>query len=125
MDNFSFGRKCEDIATKALLKKGYRIINRNVYSRYGELDIVCLQKDWLVFIEVKSKHIGSSWPISKSLNVRKKIKIHKTIQWWINKNNCFTKKWRFDFVGVTIYSQVKHTVNHIRFVNLPVLNKEY
>jgi putative endonuclease len=34
------GDKGEDIAESYLLKKGYEILDRNYYSRYGEIDII-------------------------------------------------------------------------------------
>lgn len=33
--------------------KGYEIIDRNYYCQYGEIDIVCKEKEYLVFVEVK------------------------------------------------------------------------
>lgn len=53
--NKETGNKGEDLATDYLLKKGYRIIERNFRTRFGEIDIICYDKKTLVFVEVKTK----------------------------------------------------------------------
>lgn len=53
------GRKAERQAARYLQRKGYRLIERNVRGvrgmGAGELDLIMLQKDTLVFIEVKRR----------------------------------------------------------------------
>jgi len=51
----SLGKLGEDIATRYLKRKGYKIIKRNYRKKWGELDIVAMAPDKvLVFIEVKT-----------------------------------------------------------------------
>ena len=49
------GRMGEDLATKFLKQKGYKIIKRNFRSKNNEIDIICQHQDVLVFIEVKTR----------------------------------------------------------------------
>ena len=49
------GKLGEDLACKYLLKKGYRILNRNWIYQKKELDIVALKDEYLVVVEVKSR----------------------------------------------------------------------
>jgi len=49
------GDRGEDIAAKYLQQQGYRIVQRNYRSRYGEVDIICAQQGILVFVEVKTR----------------------------------------------------------------------
>ncbi len=44
----------ETIAAVYLRKLGYRIVDRNVRTRRGEIDLVARHGDELVFVEVKS-----------------------------------------------------------------------
>ncbi len=48
------GNMAEDKACKFLLNAGYSIVERNFYSRFGEVDIIAMKDDVLHFIEVKS-----------------------------------------------------------------------
>ena len=50
------GKKGEDIALNYLTEKGYELVARNYrFSRYGELDLVMKDGNYLVFIEVRTK----------------------------------------------------------------------
>lgn len=48
------GNAAEDRAYKFLLENGFLIIERNFYSRFGEIDIIAIKDEVLHFIEVKS-----------------------------------------------------------------------
>jgi putative endonuclease len=45
----------KDIATNYLRKKNYTIIERNFRKGYGEIDIIVVHNDILVFVEVKTR----------------------------------------------------------------------
>ena len=49
------GKLGEEIAVSHLRKIGYQIIQRNFRIRGGEIDIIALDGDTLVFIEVKTR----------------------------------------------------------------------
>ena len=48
------GNLAEDKACEFLLNSGFLIIDRNFYSRFGEIDIIATKDEVLHFIEVKS-----------------------------------------------------------------------
>jgi putative endonuclease len=48
------GNQAEELAAKYLYENGYEIIERNFYSRFGEIDIIAYKDDTLHFVEVKS-----------------------------------------------------------------------
>ncbi len=49
------GKKGEDEACIFLEKKGYKVIERNFRGKNGEIDIIALEQNVLVFIEVKTR----------------------------------------------------------------------
>jgi Holliday junction resolvase-like predicted endonuclease len=51
----TFGKWGEEISARYLCKKGFRIKNRNFFTRYGELDIVAERAKILYFFEVKTR----------------------------------------------------------------------
>jgi len=55
IDKQSRGREGEKLAASYLKSQGYKIIEKNFKKRYGEIDIIALDKDILVFIEVKTR----------------------------------------------------------------------
>jgi len=53
--NYSKGRAGEEIAKKYLEEKGFVWIDSNYENKIGEIDLIMIDKDWLVFVEVKYK----------------------------------------------------------------------
>ena len=48
------GNIAEDRAVSYLIDQGFEIVDRNFYTRFGEIDIIALKSEVLHFIEVKS-----------------------------------------------------------------------
>jgi putative endonuclease len=55
----TIGRWGEEVAAQFLQEKGYEILQRNVYTPYGELDIVARCGEIIVFVEVKTRTSSS------------------------------------------------------------------
>ena len=53
--NQVLGKKGENYVAEALKKNGYRIVGRNVRTKFGELDLIAGNKLVLMFIEVKTR----------------------------------------------------------------------
>lgn len=47
------GQKAEEIALSYLLQQGLNCITRNFRCRFGEIDLIMKQQDYLVFVEVR------------------------------------------------------------------------
>ncbi|MCF6309330.1 MAG: YraN family protein [Sulfurimonas sp.] len=48
------GNLAEDKACEFLFENGFAVVERNFYSRFGEIDIIAIKDEVLHFIEVKS-----------------------------------------------------------------------
>lgn len=55
MDIHLLGKKGEQLAVRYLKKKGYKILEKDLRLRSGEVDIVAMDGVYLVFIEVKTR----------------------------------------------------------------------
>ncbi len=64
--NRQTGKLAEDVATDALIKKGYTILERNFSNKFGEIDIIARDKNILVFVEVKAK-IGEEFGLPEEM----------------------------------------------------------
>jgi putative endonuclease len=54
MHRSGIGRQGEDLAARFLEEKGMELLARNFRSRRGEIDLIALDGDTLVFAEVKT-----------------------------------------------------------------------
>ncbi len=95
------GIKGEDVATSFLRKKGYKIIERNFRARCGEIDIIALDKDTLVFIEVKARSSREFGYPLESITKWKMKSLIQTAQFYKLKNPCLPDSMRMDAVAIT------------------------
>ena len=92
------GNIAENKASAYLLKKGYEIVDRNVYSRFGELDIIAIKENVLHFVEVKS---GEDYERAiQNITPSKLSKLIKTTNVYMKKHS-FEGDYTFDAVIVT------------------------
>lgn len=73
------GKEAEEKASLYLQSLGYRILERNFHSKFGELDIVALKGDIIHFCEVKFSHHYDPLP---RITPSKMQKIIKTVQYY-------------------------------------------
>ena len=78
------GNRAEDKAAIFLEDNGYLVIERNFYSRFGEIDIIASKDDVLHFIEVKS---GEDYELAvQNITPTKLSRIIRTANVYIKKN---------------------------------------
>jgi putative endonuclease len=99
-NNKSFGEWGEDYAVLYLKRKGYKIINRNFSSRFGEIDIIATEGTTLVFVEVKSRYSNKFGEPVEAVTPTKLKKIIMTGYYYIQKNKLKAPKMRVDVVSI-------------------------
>jgi putative endonuclease len=115
--NLLLGKKGEDLACEYLKRHGYRIIGRNFKFHYGELDIIAVKDDILVFIEVKTR-IGKSFGLpEEAVTPRKLNEVVKTAQFFKSLHPELPESLRIDVVGIELdeNDNLKY-FNHIQSV---------
>lgn len=97
--NLLIGNLGESIAKDYLKKKGYQIIDQNYRTRYAEIDLIALQRQVLIFIEVRTK-IGERFGSPEETLTKKKInKITGNCLAYIYQNG-WKKDYRIDAICV-------------------------
>jgi putative endonuclease len=100
------GREAEELVATRLAESGWEIVERNARTRFGELDLVALDGDALVFVEVKAGREGSAFgPERPVLGVdrRKQQRVRRLAAAWMGERRDLPRYTgiRFDAVGVT------------------------
>lgn len=85
MNKRKVGSIWEDKAAKYLEEMGYKIICRNFYTYFGEVDIIARDGDTMAFIEVKYR-AGSQMGIpEEAVDIKKQKRIYKSAQYYMYK----------------------------------------
>jgi len=100
------GRAAEQLVAARLAESGWEIVERNARTRFGELDLVALDRGVLVFVEVKAGREGSAFgPERPVLGVdhRKQRRVRRLATAWVSERRDLPhyEEIRFDAVGVT------------------------
>jgi len=99
----------EDVAISYLIKNKYKIIQRNYACSMGEIDIIALDKNILVFIEVKARTNEVFGLPCEAVTKSKQRHIAKTAQYFIKKNDVYSLPIRFDVIEI-----LGQKINHIK-----------
>lgn len=91
----------EDLAASYLLNKGYKIIHRNFRSRLGEIDLIAIDKDTLVFVEVKSRWSEEYGDPKEAVTPKKIRSIIKTSEYFKLLNPETPDLMRIDVVAIS------------------------
>jgi putative endonuclease len=99
----SLGRLGEQLAADHFERLGWQIVERNYRTRLGELDLVAVDGDTLVFAEIKTCRLGKGQPWD-NLHGRKQGQVRKVAGLWFNERHGapFFEAIRFDAIGVLI-----------------------
>jgi putative endonuclease len=109
----ALGRRGEDLAAQHLARLGYEALERNVRTRYGEIDLVASDGHAIVFVEVKTRRApvdGRPRPEDAPLTwlrPRQRIRLRRLASIWLadeNRARPRVQTIRFDAVGVILDS---------------------
>ncbi|MCQ2055187.1 MAG: YraN family protein [Fibrobacter sp.] len=109
------GNFIETHAAAYLTRKGYQVLDRNYAFRGGELDIVAMDNDTMVFVEVKSVWKNGTGNPAARVNATKQMKIWKTAYHYLySKVHNLDQKSRFDVLAVKVY---EHPLQFVHYEN--------
>ena len=113
------GAAGEQAAAELLRRLGFEIVERNFRTRFGELDIVAVDHDSLVFCEVRSRvgRDGIRWAL-ESIGPSKRAQLRKMAGEWFRLGTAerpHTRGTRFDAVAVAIAANGRVlAIEHVR-----------
>ncbi len=105
------GKKGEQIAIEHLLKKGYKIIEKNYRYLKAEVDIIALKKDVLVAIEVKTRTSDYFGNPQDFINPKKIKLLVSAIDYYVI-NKCLDVEVRFDIIAI-ISNKKETKIEHL------------
>lgn len=107
------GKNFEEIAINYLIQNGYEIIGKNIYTPYGEIDIIFFDNDFVVFAEVKGTFYDK-FKAYENINEKKRLKILRSGLYYLKNNKLNFYNFRIDAIVITMegnYFNVHHLTN--------------
>jgi putative endonuclease len=95
------GKEGEDRAALFLVKKGYRILERNYSTKSGEIDLIALHDGYVVFVEVKTRTNAAYGAPELAVTPRKQLRMVKAALGYIKYKKLHQVPCRFDVVAIT------------------------
>lgn len=112
-------QKGEKIARDYLLKKGYKIIDRNFRKGYGEIDIIAIKNNILVFVEVKTRTTNQFGTPLEQISYFKLKSLVKTAEFYRILNPKLPESMRIDAISVMLdnFGEVSN-IEHIENISM-------
>lgn len=97
----TLGRRAENAALGYLLDQGLRPVARNFRRRGGEIDIIMLDGDALVFVEVRYRRSAAFAAPGLTVDARKQRKLIRTAALFASaRRDLATREMRFDVIAI-------------------------
>ncbi len=100
--NIFIGRTGEKIAEAFLGNLRFKIMERNLRTPFGEIDLICLDKNILVFIEVKTRVSKSFGSPLLSIREFKKKTIIKNAMYYLKRFRLIDTGVRIDIISINL-----------------------
>ncbi|AOW94478.1 YraN family protein [Rhodococcus sp. WMMA185] len=102
------------MAARYLTEAGMEIIDRNWRSRYGEVDLIAVEGDWLVFIEVKTRRGLRFGTPAEAVTFSKQRRIRLLAVEWLRDCGRHWSRVRFDVVAIVVGHGPRPQIEHVR-----------
>ena len=113
MTSYELGKRGEIMAQRYLEKQKYFIVTKNFKCSFGEIDIIAIDKDEIVFVEVKTRCNQKYGEARDSVSKIKKKHIKKASMFYITKYHLENRYVRFDVIEVYLRDN-KFFIKHIK-----------
>jgi len=102
------------MAVRYLKRKKYRILKRNFRFLRGEIDIIALDQDCLVFVEVKMRADAMFGFPEEFVSLPKQNQIRKVAEGYLMLTSNEEKHCRFDVIAITIAHSGRTFLQHFK-----------
>lgn len=115
MAGVSKGAAGEILAARFLRDAGYHILAANYRTRFGEIDIIAANEEYIVFVEVKTRAEDSRYMPREAVTADKQRRIIKTALLYIRRYPN-TRQMRFDVIEVVTAKNHPMKALHIHHI---------
>lgn len=114
----NFGRWGETQAAHYFIGQGHVIVNRNVRTPYGEIDLIVEDGEVLVFVEVKTRRNTVFGYAEESITDKKMQHMIDSAEFYLQEHPEFSGDWRIDVVAIQKCSHEEPEITHFKNVTI-------
>ena len=109
----NLGARGERIAARTLKRAGYRLVAKNYTCPAGEIDLIAVDHDTVVFVEVKTRASDRDADPEVNVHRRKQSQIVRAARFYLAANKAAQDcPCRFDVLAVVVDQKRKPVVEH-------------
>jgi putative endonuclease len=113
ISNKKIGAIGEKMALAYLKNKGYRLLQKNFYCRWGEIDLIFKKEDKIIFVEVKTRVGDKKGKPYEAVNFYKIKDLKRAINYYLLKKKCFQSKLSLEVMSIILnpdlsLKEIKH-----------------
>jgi putative endonuclease len=106
------GPSGEKAAARHLKQIGYRIVARNYSCPAGELDLVAVDGDAIVFVEVKTRRSNEAADPEVNVTPAKRRQLTRAAKYYLMAKSAQDRPARFDVVAVVLPEKGRASIEH-------------
>lgn len=108
------GDHAEGVAARYLAQRGVQILERNVYNRGGEIDLIGRDHDTLVFFEVRYRGSGSLAGAAESVTPAKQKRLLNAVKFYLHRYQLWDANARIDVVAIAPGEKKQYRIQWIK-----------
>lgn len=108
----------ENLALEWLEKKGYQLVQRNIHSRFGEIDLLMLKDGQLIAVEVKTRRSTAFGYGEASVTSKKRASVNQCVQAFLMDQPFLPDSWQLDVVVIELESPNTPLFHHYENVGV-------
>ncbi|MFN0197764.1 MAG: YraN family protein [Planctomycetaceae bacterium] len=110
------GNKGEQYAANFLKGLGYRILDEQVETAFGEIDLIARDKHTIVFVEVKTRRNIRAGIPEEAVTGQKQQHMTKSALSWLKRHRALDQSARFDVISILWEDdrrepEIRHIIN--------------
>jgi len=111
MRSINLGQQGERLAETYLKRNHLKLIERNSRCRFGEIDLIMLDRGVVVFVEVRLRKHTQFGTGAESVTITKQLKLRKTASLWLGRSRHYQHApCRFDVISIDTSSEIPHCI---------------
>ena len=94
------GNQGERVAARFLRRRGFKIVARQHRTKWGEIDLICLDDDSIVFVEVKTRRSDAAGLPVEAITPEKQKTLTRIALTYLKRHGLLERRARFDVVSI-------------------------